>query len=127
MLVEIPVFGTSVNWHNMFQKAEMSFCYCFGKIIFLLQLGIWTTRAQFREDTFTIYHDKTLTTSNDVIIYNSVSLTQCITKCRSNVKCCSASYSKITIECQLDISGSCNSEKISAFGWITIIKDNFSK
>ena len=84
------------------------------------------TRAEFCEDTFTIYNDITIT-SNDVTIQNSVSLTQCITKCRSSVKCCAASYSNITMECQLDISGSCNSDKISAFGWITIIKDNFSK
>ena len=111
----------------MFQKAENSFCYWFGKIIFLLQLGIWTSRAEFCEDTFTIYKDKTLTVGNDVIIHNSVSLTQCVTKCRSNVKCCAASYSAMTTTCQLDISGSCNSGKISASGWITIIKDNFSK
>ena len=120
-------FDTSVTWHNMFQKAEISFCYWFGIIIFILQLGIWTTRAQFYEDTFTIYHDKALTISNDVMIHNSVSLTQCITKCRPNVKCCAASYSNVAMKCQLDISGSCNSEKVSASGWITIIKDNFSK
>ena len=127
MLVQIAVFGSSVTWNNMFQKAESSFCYWFRIIIFVLQLGIWTTRAQFCEDTFTIYHDKAITISNDVIIHNSVSLTQCITKCRSIVKCCAASYNETTMECLLDISGTCNSEKISVSGWITMINDNFSK
>ena len=111
----------------MLKNAESSFYVFCGEIILILQLGIWTSRAQFCEDTFTIYKDKTLTVGNDVIIHNSVSLTQCVTKCRSNVKCCAASYSAITTTCQLDISGSCNSGKISASGWITIIKDNFSK
>ena len=111
----------------MLKKAAISFYSCFGKIILILQLGIWTTRAEFCEDTFTIYNDKTLTVSNDVTIQNSVSSAQCTTKCRSNVKCCAASYSETTMACHLDISGTCNSVKTFASGWITMTRDDFGE
>lgn len=118
---------TSVTWHTMFQKAKSSFCFCFGKVILILQLGIWTNHAEFCEDTFTIYNDKTMIISNDVTIQNSMSSAQCIAKCRSNVKCCAASYSEATMACHLDISGTCNAVKTSASEWITMTKDNFGE
>jgi hypothetical protein len=55
--------------------------------------------------------DETLVISNGVTIQNSVSLAQCTTECRSNVKCCAASYSETTLDCHLDISGTCNFQK----------------
>lgn len=65
--------------------------------------------------------------SNDVTIQNSMSSAQCIAKCRSNVKCCAASYSEATMACHLDISGTCNAVKTSASEWITMTKDNFGE
>jgi hypothetical protein len=82
----------------MFKKAVSSFYVCFGKVLLILQLRIWTNHAEFCGDTFTIYNDKTMTVSNDVTIQNSMSSVQCIAKCRSNVKCCAASYSEATME-----------------------------
>ena len=98
----------------MLKKAKNSSYFCFGKIIFILQLWIWTTRAECFEDTFTIYKNETLIVSNDVTIQNSVSPIQCATKCRSNVKCCAASYSETTMVCYLDISGTFNAVTASA-------------
>jgi hypothetical protein len=74
----------------MLRKAKNSSYFCFWKMCFILQLGIWTTRSEFCEDTFTIYKDETLVIRNGVIIQDSVSLAQCTTECRSNVKCCAA-------------------------------------
>jgi len=112
----------------MLKKAASSFSFCcFGKIILILQLGIWTIRAEFCDDTFTIYKDETLVTSNGVTIQNSVSLAQCTTECRSNVKCSAASYSETTLNCHLDISGTCNFQKTPANGWRTMIRGNFGK
>ena len=111
----------------MLKKAKNSFYSWFGKICFTLQLWIWTTRAEFFEDTFTIFKDETLTVSNDVTIHNSVSPIQCATKCRSNVKCCAASYSETTMACHLDISGTCNVVKTFTAGWITMMRDNFGE
>jgi len=127
VLVEIAVFDTPVTYNNMFKKADSPFYVCFGKIILILQLGIWTNHAEFCEDTFTIYNDKTMTVSTDVTIHSSVSLTQCIAKCRSNVKCCAASYSMTTMACLLDISGRCIAVKTSAPGWITMMRDDFGE
>jgi hypothetical protein len=120
-------WSTPVIRHNMFKKAESSFYVCFGKVILILLLGIWTNHAEFCEDTFTIYNDKTMTVSNDVTIHNSMSSFQCIAKCRSNVKCCAASYSEATMACHLDISGTCNAVKTSASNWITMTRDNFGE
>ena len=94
---------------------------------FILQLGIWTTRSEFCEDTFTIYKDERLVISNGVIIQDSVSLAQCTTECRSNVKCCAASYSETTMACHLDISGTCNVVKTSTAGWKTMMRDEFGE
>ena len=111
----------------MLKKAEGSFYVFFGEIILILQLWIWTTRSEFCEDTFTIYKDETLVISNGVTIQNSVSLAQCTTECRSNVKCSAASYSETTLDCHLDISGTSNFQKTPATGWRTIIRANFGK
>jgi len=112
----------------MLKKAASSFCFCcFGKIILILQLGIWTIRAEFCDDTFTIYKDETLVTSNGVTIQNSVSLAQCTAECRSNVNCSAASYSETILGCHLDISGTSNFQKTSATGWRTMIRGNFGK
>jgi hypothetical protein len=111
----------------MLKKAEGSFYVFFGEIIFILQLWIWTTRSEFCEDTFTIYKDETLVISNGVTIQHSVSLAQCTTECRSNVKCSAASYSETTLDCHLDISGTRNFQKRPATGWRTIIRGNFGK
>ena len=112
----------------MIKKAASSFCFCcFGKIIIILQLGIWRIRAEFCEDTFTIYKDETLVISNSVTIQNSVSSTQCTIRCRSNVNCCAASYSETTLDCHLDISGTCNFQKTPATGWRTMIRGNYGK
>jgi hypothetical protein len=56
-----------------------------------------------------------------------VSLAQCTTECRSNVKCSAASYSETTLDCHLDISGTSNFQKTPATGWRTIIRANFGK
>ena len=120
-------FSWSLVWNNMLKKAEGSFYVFFGEIILFLQLWIWTTRSELCEDTFTIYKDDTLVISNGVTIQNSVSLAQCTTECRSNVKCSAASYSETTLECHLDISGTCNFQKTPATGWTTIIRANFGK
>ena len=111
----------------MLKKAEGSIYVFFGEIILILQLWIWTTRSEFCEDTFTIYKDETLVISNGVTIQNSVSLAQCTTECRSNVKCSAASYSETTLDCHLDISGTSNFQKTPATGWRTIIRANFGK
>ena len=111
----------------MLKKAKNSSYFCFGKMCFILQLRIWTTRSEFCEDTFTIYKDETLVISNGVTIQNSVSLAQCTTECRSNVKCCAASYSETTLDCHLDIAGTCNFQKTPATGWRTMIRSNFGK
>ena len=111
----------------MLKKAEGSFYVFFGEIILILQLWIWTTRSEFCEDTFTIYKDETLVISNGVTIQNSVSLAQCTTECRSNIKCSAASYSETTLECHLDISGTCNFQKTPATGWRAIIRGTFGK
>jgi hypothetical protein len=111
----------------MLKKAKNSSYFCSWKMYFILQLGIWTTRSEFCEDTFTIYKDETLVISNGVTIQNSVSLAQCTTECRSNVKCSAASYSETTLDCHLDISGTSNFQKTPATGWRTIIRANFGK
>jgi hypothetical protein len=111
----------------MLKKAESSFYVFCGEIFLILQLGIWTTRSEFCEDTFTIYKDETLVIRNGVTLQNSVSLAQCTTECRSNVKCCAASYSKTTLDCHLDISDTCNFQKTPATGWRTMIRSNFGK
>jgi len=111
----------------MLKKAKNSSYFCFGKIFFILQLWIWTTRAEFCEDLFTIYKDETLIISNGVTIHNSVSSAHCTTKCRSNVKCCAASYSETTTACHVDISGTCNAVKTSTAGWITMMRDDFGE
>ena len=111
----------------LFQRAESSFCYCFGKVILNLQLGIWATRAEYCEDTLTIYNDKTITVSNDVTIQNSVSSAKCIANCQPNVKSSAASYSEATMACHLDISGTCNAVKTSASEWITMTKVDFGE
>ena len=111
----------------MLKKDESSFYVCFGKVILILQLGIWTNHAEFCEDTFTIYNDKTMTVSNDVTIQNSMSSVQCIAKCRSSVKCSAASYNEATMACHLDISGTCNAVKTSASNWITMTRDDFGE
>ena len=111
----------------MLKKAENSFYVFFGEIILILQLGIWTTRSEFCEDTFTIYKDETLIISNGVTLQNAVSLAQCTTECRSNVKCSAASYSETTLDCHLDISGTSNFQKTPATGWRTMIRANIGK
>ena len=111
----------------MLKKAESSFCIYVGEIILILQLGIWTTCADVCDDTFTIFKDETIVISNGVTIQNSVSLVQCTAECRSNVKCCVASYSGTTMTCHLDISGTCNAVKTSTAGWITMTRNNFGE
>ena len=111
----------------MLKKAKNSSYFCFWKMCFILQLGIWTTRSEFCEDTFTIYKDETLVISNGVIIQDSVSLAHCTTECRSNVKCCAASYSETATACHLDISGTCNAVKTFTAGWITMMRDDFGE
>jgi hypothetical protein len=56
-----------------------------------------------------------------------VSLAQCTTECRSNIKCSAASYSETTLKCHLDISGTGNFQKTPATGWRAIIRGNFGK
>jgi hypothetical protein len=50
-----------------------------------------------------------------------------VLECRSNVKCCAASYSETATACHLDISGTCNAVKTSTAGWITMMRDDFGE
>lgn len=109
----------------MSQKSESLLYTFYGNIIIILQLGMLMTRADFCEDSFTIYQDQTIAISTNATIPNLESSTKCAAECRSRGRCCAAVYSQTSMMCHLDISGDCSSEKSSAAGWVTMTKDYF--
>jgi hypothetical protein len=106
-------------------KSESLFYLFYGNIIIILQLGMMMACADFCEDTFTIYQNKTITISTDATIHNVESSTKCAAECRSRGRCCAAVYSQTSMVCHLDISGDCSSERSSVAGWVTMTKDYF--
>jgi len=109
----------------MSQKSESLFYVFYGNIIIILQLGMMMTRADFCENTFTIYQNKTITISTGVTIPNLESSTKCAAECRSRGRCCAAVYSQTSMMCHLDISGDCSSEKSYSAGWVNMTKDYY--